>query len=629
MAENATAARKKAAIEAGAILFCAVLLFVILLPNEDRINDLYITPDAVEYGTGAANLARTGDYFINVGHRRYPPMYPFGFALFQYPFLKLTGADVANIRYGLVFAAVGAVVIFYLVTRWFGGRIAATVGAILLAASPPIAIYCGIPMAETLFIFMLLSLMALGIGFCLAKRLWIRDLCIVGLGIAVGLGVLIRLNAVLYVLPVGVLIVISAWRQSARMMLDAGFFLIGFAPFAIVMAACNQANYGSFTRSGYAYWASYIHDDPGKIWRAEYAFGSAYNREDTSNIAHTAKSFLSLSTLPKPRAFKAVWIVGFFILALAFYGAVLLFRRMRSLPGNSSGGSPPSGIQSVSSRFSRPIIWLMLLIGTNILLSVIMLFYFYQDNRFHFSWLPIIFMFAGFGFARLVAKGHERNFKPTLYIVLPVFAALVLCAYVYSALYQAGKYAKIPPRKIRTIRAYEKVVENNAVIISDLYGPYISYWLIAGTEREHIPYSWGRARQYVMPLKPKRTPRAEYEWALQLLPKERQSKRTNEEFQNEVFPKYEGRDSLDEAMALGAEPLYRYAAATSPEYIHDYLERGRPVYLDTICVFGYMEQIPEELIIRKKNDIEENLGVSLEEVGRPAGRPLYRLHREN
>ncbi|TET38131.1 MAG: hypothetical protein E3J72_03825 [Planctomycetota bacterium] len=592
------------------IIACAVIMFMVLLPAPDQINELYAAPDMIEYGTGAANLARTGEYFIWVGHKHYPPMYPFGFAIFQYPFLKVSGAEVENVRYGLVFSGVAAIILIYLAGRYLWGVTAGVIAALLFAASPVVAIYSRLPMTEAPFILVFVAVLVLGFYVAGSGPGWKRNLGLVGLGALVGLGTVMRLNALIFGFPVAALVIIAARRKPYRLLADCGLLAIGVLPFALSAMAYNRAHYGGCTRTGYAYWASYIHDDPGKVWGSQYAFKGARNKPEVSNLGFAVKSALVLTSPRHSRAFRIFWLPCIAILGLAGFGLVRLFRRRVACRGKAC-------LAPTTDEQVNPLTWLLLIAGTNLLLTVIMLFYFYQDGRFHFTWLPIVFLLAGVGMADLINRARESRWRSIAPVSVCVLLALFCIAYLYGAVRQANKFSYVEPIRYETIKKLRDITEDNAVIVSDMYGPYISYWLIAGTNRDHVPFRYGHSRQYVMPTRPERTPRAEYVFAMQLVHKSKIERHVMPlDYVGEIFPEKPGPDSLDEAVALGAEALYDFSAATSPEKIAEYLEQGRPVYLETT-------RIPVEKVSKEK--LEEILKVRLQEIARPARKPIYRL----
>ncbi|MGH7862782.1 MAG: glycosyltransferase family 39 protein, partial [Candidatus Dormibacteraceae bacterium] len=175
--------------------------------------------------------------YINKGSTGTIPTYPFGYPLLMLIALELTG--IGGVYWVTPILAAATIILTYLLARDYLGRVGGVVAAALTLALPNFLMFAAQPMSDVPAAFCgTLALFAL----MRKHQTSANDLI---LALAVGLGIWIRPNLALLVIPIlGWLL----WRRDLRRAIHFAAFL---APFVIVEGAVNAHLYGAPWTTGY------------------------------------------------------------------------------------------------------------------------------------------------------------------------------------------------------------------------------------------------------------------------------------------------------------------------------------------------------------------------------------------
>lgn len=240
-----------------------VAFFALFLERIEQLSELGFSTDTFKFERLVDGLEQDGVYGI-AGEGPtidQPPLYVF--ALFGLRSLFGNSAWAIWIFNGLIGSLTA--VFCYLTARLFFKQPAAFTAGIIAAVFPDFILYGAVPLAETLFVFML----AAGVYF--AAKTWLDKKWgyAVAAGIAFGLAALTREVALL--LPMVIALVFLkriGWKKS---LLLAGCAFLAIAPWTIRNAVTFKALVPITARSGYALFQGSV--DP----------GSGYNTSDYRN----------------------------------------------------------------------------------------------------------------------------------------------------------------------------------------------------------------------------------------------------------------------------------------------------------------------------------------------------------
>jgi hypothetical protein len=456
--------------------------------------DLRPSPDAVEYGLGAADLAAARPPRIRIDGVSAPSRYPFGFPLLAAPFVRVasgTGEPRPEAAV-LACAAAGAVLALAVtLTGWraFGGRwglAAGVAGALLTVASPFFATYTRLVMAEvpTAALF---ALVALGLVTVAGRPAGGAGRWPVAIGLLLALAVTVRLSN-LTALPAAVagLLVAAPGRRWAALGRSGVAFAAGLVPLLLA----NWLTFGAPLTTGYHLWTP--------EWtggsRPQFALAHALARPALpagaaqGNLAHYGAAWLGL---PAPGdggtpTGSPVHPTAAGLLALgAVLGVLRAGTRPRPVGGRPVGGRPVGGVDG--SPASRALVVYVVggLLGAGLFYGL----YYYQDVRFLAPWAPLYLLLAAAGWL-------WPRWRPVL---LAGVAALAIAFVPLPAtlggapLWEArvrGRPPEAPPR-LAQMEALARDLPPDAWIVSAIDGPLLDHHVLRGTSRRYVPLARG------------------------------------------------------------------------------------------------------------------------------------------
>jgi 4-amino-4-deoxy-L-arabinose transferase-like glycosyltransferase len=437
-------------------------------------------PDHVEYALGAVNLLERGQYGITLGGVDHPPRYPFGYsAFFVAPVLAVTELEPRHAVYASFVCALGVVLlVWHLARRYFSeATAAASVGVLLLF--PLFVKYATEVFAEQAVVLLVLAVLALTLRWMPRSAASVQGKAI--LWQPVVLGVLIG-SAAAVKFSLGLLVLVAlAWTVTGKRIqrwAGAGVLLLGFAAGLAPLLMYNAARFGSPLRSGYHYWCSIPYDFPSLVFSAEYLVRPVRGN-GPGNLMHY---LVPAGEAPQFRAVELAFEVAFWTLAAA--GTALAWRRRGEMQGWNYSG-------------------IALLAG--VLFFAFYGVYFFQDARFL---LPVYVALVP-----VVVWGAERLLhSPPALVKSRCFGILLLagvCGVTWGLGPRWSRASQEWPRKLRRARNTlvdwcETGLPQDALVISNLDGAFVEYYLLRGTQRSFLPLDRGveYASKYVQPRAP-------------------------------------------------------------------------------------------------------------------------------
>ena len=282
------------------LVFDAILLF--RTPYD--ASNLEIVPDSVEYAYGALHLAHGDGYQILVGGKSLTPRYPPWFSAILVPAYWMFGSEPGNaIAFVLLFALVGLMAA-YEVGRSMSG-IPGGVGAGILVLVATDYHYWGRQvMSDVPCTAIILVLLWLWTGMRNSGAGWRWALA----GILIAVATAFRPASAAFVLPFVLFWLHRPPRRWGRLALLVAPVFFQFCLFG----AYNCLSFGSFFRSGYAYWCAVPFD-----YRS-LAYSLRYVPENLQVAGDSHVFWLLLALLP-------LWFIVRNRSEQAFFPAFLLF----------------------------------------------------------------------------------------------------------------------------------------------------------------------------------------------------------------------------------------------------------------------------------------------------------------
>ena len=204
--------------------------------------------DGVDFAVPAVNLLERGRFVVSAYGHDFPSAHPFGTSLLLLPSYMVCGHFPGNGIYSIFCCAFGAIALTYVIGVWLGGRLCGCFAALFLMTNYGFWQYSQKIMSEVPSVFLATAALALLLASRTGKRpalMWLAA------GGVLGFAITVRYDNILLLAPSLLLLLWEdTWRERMQ---RAGSFAVGLAPFLIILAVYQQANFGSPWRTGYSY----------------------------------------------------------------------------------------------------------------------------------------------------------------------------------------------------------------------------------------------------------------------------------------------------------------------------------------------------------------------------------------
>lgn len=418
---------------ASALLVLAIAT-VTLHRSAFEASDLYITPDAIEYGLTAHRVVFEGRYALIVAGRDLPPRYPPWFSLFVVaPAYMLLGPEPGNAIFPVTALGVCGALLARAVGRRAGGVWGGTCAALAVLALPAYRFWGRQVMTDVPTAALLLGACLLYLRIRAAPQA--SSLRYLASGAVIGAAAAIRPVCAAAVIPF--LLPLLSPRPSPSLALRRLLALVG--PLALVMIAggvYNARAFGSAFRNGYQFWCSVPYDYFAMTFSASYV---------TANAAVLWKSGL----------------VGL----LAAAAAAWLARRFLAR-GTGAGAIAPGELRGLVE---------FLVLATGPMLAFHLVYFFPQDRFF----LPqlvlaatLVGALAGRWLERVSLPWHLGALVAVLAVAIPVTA-------------QRDE----PPQRRLAVDRIRAATPRDAWVVTAIDPPYIEYLLGRESRRTIVPMS--------------------------------------------------------------------------------------------------------------------------------------------
>jgi hypothetical protein len=425
------------------LLVALGLGFAVRWTPAERVADLRPRPDALEYEEAARNLVAGEGYGLVLDGGRYPPRYPPGFSLLLVPAVWATGGELGGGIWAVLVCALAGIAAVWTLGYLTGGPASAVAAAALLALAPlhvrwSRAVMADVPAATWM------TLVSLGGVWCAARARGARAWSL--LGVAVGLGGLLRSTCVLAALPLVAACVVEGGGRGAVSRRIA-WFSLGVGTGLVPIALYDVVRFGSPWDSGYAYWVIADYFD----WR--YVLGAPVGGGSTGNL-------------------------GFYLAQLAGFGALFSPWVAAAIVAGAVVGLRRAG----PARFV-----VVVTLGTALLLSVTYVPFFWQWDRFLLPVLPLCVVVAALG----VGERSPRRLR------LASAALIAITVTNASRTSQAFAPPDLPLGEVAALRAIAASVEPNAVVVAEAEPLLVPRLLRGDTDRQWIALAPSEHQQVV------------------------------------------------------------------------------------------------------------------------------------
>ena len=401
------------------ILLCAVAL-VRVYRSPYSASNLDFTPDAQEYVIAAQRLVLLGSYSIEIEGVAYPPRYPPWFSvLVLAPFYAMAPDNLGIGIIPILLFSLVAVMAAYAIGRRVSGVWGGALAGWLLLLDSDFSFHARLILTETVVValLMLLTLVYLRLREGAALRwYWVA-------GVVAALAGAMRVLAFASAVPLLLHVLLSRRQVTWRLLAVA-------APSLLVMIATgiyNHQTFGHWRRSGYNFWTAVPYD--------YFAL--------TFSLQYLDENLRQLSQLWLP-------------LLLGPVGAVALWWARRARARD-----------------------LLTMLSLGVLpITLVHLFYFFVQSRFHLPMLALLCVIGGCGIALLVPD------KLRLHVWL---LAVVMAATAWPGKILLPQLSGLPLKRLVAQQMASK--EPDAVIITALDPVYCEPLALRGTQRRVIPIS--------------------------------------------------------------------------------------------------------------------------------------------
>jgi hypothetical protein len=470
--------------------------------------DLRPSPDAVEYGLGAADLAAGTAPRVRIGDLAVPSRYPFGFPLLAAPVVRLAAGTGEPRPQDAVLACAlaGAVLTWAVVVtgaRAYGGRtrwLVGGAGGALTVISPFFAQYAHLVMAEVpaaaIVASLALLLVSLAGGVARTRRGGAPTAAAAarwgaGAGLLLALAVTVRLSNLHLLGAAAAGAAAGVWGVPRRVWAGMGAGLgAGLVAGLLPLLLANWVTFGAPLSTGYHLWTP--------EWaggeRPQFALRYALDRPALpasavqGNLEHLGRAWLGLPAagdggVPVGSPLHAT--AAGFVAAGAAIGLVRAARAGRA--GRTLGAFVAAG--SLGALLSY---------GT----------YYYQDVRYLAPWAPMWLLLAAAGWlwplggpsgrrAPLRAASRTSLGRAVLAVggtAILVYALLPLPETLRSAPLWQAAFARRPPAespRLAQMAALARDLPADAWLISAIDGPLLQYHVLRRSERRYVPLARG------------------------------------------------------------------------------------------------------------------------------------------
>ncbi len=417
-------------------LILVILSTVVLYRSARSASDLFPTPDAVEYATGAAHFIADGHFRIELEGQRLPSRYPPWFsAVVLGPSYLLLGPDPGNGIFSVTLFAVLGVLIAFRIGLRLGGATGALFAALALLNAPAYREWGRLIMSDVPSAVVILILFSHYLRQDQRTERPPRYFFIAGLWTAAA--ALLRPVSLGAGLPFILLAMVPgpgaprSWRSRTT---DLAIFAAPIFAAVLASAIYNIVTFSSAARSGYNFWCPIPYDYPSL----------------TFSLSYVKRNFSELRSTPVP------WVLA----ALLAIGVIRMFMR------------PPSDRARLTrERTGRALIFLVFSMTP---LVVFHLLYFFASARF---FLPLICL------TEVLLAAEVGSFLPPA-PVAPILATLLLLTPGWRS-----RHPDPPPvRRIAADRILRRTPDD-AVIIVGTDPVYFEYAAALHSHRRIIPAS--------------------------------------------------------------------------------------------------------------------------------------------
>jgi Dolichyl-phosphate-mannose-protein mannosyltransferase len=431
-------------------------------------------PDGLEYAASAFNLAHGRGAVLHFGGYTYPSRYTAGYPLILEFFYRLNGADFPALYVSMI---LGMLSVFgvYMLTRGQFWRLAATIGALLLALSPVFITYSSLVMSDvpTLFVTICSAVMLVlaTSHYATQSRSWVRMSAWLLFGLFAGFSTIIRPTNATILVGLGVcLVMVPLERQDLSSLIKAGIAVaIGFAIPVAWQLHQNVINLGSAFASGYAWWVPEVYGAGGKTFSAAYLFGPTMPRNPHGNVLVYLTTLLGLDGMLGDPGDARYFLYPFAAAVFAIVGFIAIFRAQ-------------------DRSTARRLMWFGL--GYLAALTGLYCFYLFTDVAFILPGAFILFIAAGCGaeaanrYVREVFRNPNRKtYKlaaAASVIVLDMLLVVSLASEVTVRL--SAQPASSP--MVEALQSLDSSLPRDATIVSNISLQFLDLYL--GEDRRYV-----------------------------------------------------------------------------------------------------------------------------------------------
>ncbi len=419
--------------------------------------ELYPTPDAIEYAAIAVDLDSGLGPVLHFGGNSYPPRYTIGYPLILAAAYPLVGHRPERLCLVTALTALVAIAGLYLLTLWAFDRPSAILAGLLLATSP---YFLGLSTCVMSDVPSLAVVVLAALAFLYAEEkesLVASTLC----GLLAGLAVIVHVTngAILAGMLAAALLVRPRRLRFAQVMA----FAIGFAPFPGLQAWVNLHYLGSILSSGYVFWLPEFYSSVSTSFKLSYFVVPPDSSYLHGNFVSYTLAMLGLDgvfgQLTLGEEFRTLIRAryAFYPFPVAVCAGLGVFFAIRG------------------KRNARTMRAVYLGLGFLAALLLTYFFYFYVDPRYLMPALFIVFAAAGYGLVS-VNRGPQRGWAGFAVIALDVLLAGAIVVETVGWVAAPSRQSKL----LADVLAIRPRL-TNAVVVSDISLQWIE--LFAGGER--------------------------------------------------------------------------------------------------------------------------------------------------
>ena len=360
------------------ILPCLLYLVVVGPAPHWAGSDLQPTPDAQEYALLAIRLAHFQPPLLGIGLYDYPSRYSLAFPALLAPAAALLGFDTTRFYLAAAFFGLAAVALMaHAGARLLGSRAAGGLAAAFFALHPQTVWAATTPMSESAILMVFLISLELAWPWLErgSKNGGIARAAL--LGLALGWLTLAKAPFACWALALTAFVAARDWNRRAFGPLAA---LIGTgAALALGDALYRRWAFGGWGTNGYRFWAPAFYTNFSTTFNPAYLWHPSDLRWPAGNLRYYGRMLFGLSHE----------FYGRFMAPVALVSALGLVWPRRV-------GRPAWPVAA-------------LLAGWGAVGVLFCAFYFYQEPRFPYLWIPLIDLLAAWGLVRVSLSLPRRG----------------------------------------------------------------------------------------------------------------------------------------------------------------------------------------------------------------------------